>query len=70
MFTAVSEGCFPVSIAEDTVVSDLDEAFREDVEEEALDERRGRERHLVGAIGVCRVTVTEGDLISLDEGGG
>ena len=47
----------------DAVVSDLDEAFREDVEEEASDERRGRERHLVGAVGVCSVTVVEGDLI-------
>ena len=70
MLATAHECCFPASVAEDAVVSDFDEAFREDVEEEALDERRGRERHLVGAIGVCRVTVTEGDLISLDEGGG
>ena len=57
------EGYFPLSVAEDAVVSDLDEAFREDVEEEALDEGECRERHLVGTIAMCRVTVVEGDLI-------
>ena len=50
MLAAQCKGRIPASVAEDAVVSDLNETFRVDVKEKASDEGEGRERHLFGAI--------------------
>ena len=50
-----------MSVGEDTVVADSDEAGGEDVEEEALDELEGRQRHCAGLVVLLRISVLEGD---------
>ena len=58
---ALVECRFSASIAEDAVVADSDEVRREDVEEEALDELEGGQRHCAGAVVLLRISVLEGD---------
>ena len=57
----IEVGCC-VARSHESVVSDLDEAWRKDVEEESSDEFSGRERYGSFKAGVVVVSCQEGDL--------
>ena len=48
---------FPVSVGEDAVVADSDEATGEDVEEKSSDELEGRQRHCAGLVVLLGISV-------------